>query len=398
MEPFNHFNSIIAIHRIIVSSRSTRPPPAPYIMSTRIAALEKFINCSTDGGIGIGASSIGGGRATAAAALDNNIAASVEAPTIDVASEEFACAPTDGDLTSDKASSAPPRKKQRICVFPGCTKSVKAQGHCQAHGAIIKRCKAPGCASQAQGSHKGYCKRHWRDVFAPEKKRKNASTKKKTKKEEAKTTCEPIGSSVFDHIIPASFAWKADGISGRKSLNKEDGGVGDGKRGIPKRKGAENQTELIPILQHFVENEYQEAGWHRLDEHLARGISPPKSLSVQFEPWENQLALMEMALIAGTDTKHLTHQQVTKIISHAWGREKGNLKLLIGKHCSRRGDVNRKKRFDAGTGKSAKKRTLDSTLQDVPVHQLLGDSRGALKMSAATSVGDSAREGTSAEV
>ncbi|KAL7437128.1 hypothetical protein ACHAXH_008057 [Discostella pseudostelligera] len=352
-------------------------------MSTRIAALEKFINCSTE--VGIGASSLGGDLATAGVAVDNNFAASLE---------DLASAPTHGDLTSDKASSTPPRKKQRICVFPGCTKSVKAQGHCQAHGAIIKRCKAPGCDSQAQGSHKGYCKRHWREVFAPEKKRKNDSTKKKTKKEEAKTTCEPIGSCVFDHIIPASFAWKADGSSGRKSLNKEslDGGVGDGKRGMPKRRGAENQTELIPILQHFVENEYQEAGWHRLDEHLARGISPPKSLSVQFEPWENQLALMEMALIAGTDTKHLTHQQVTKIISHAWGREKGNLKLMISKHCSRRGDVNRKKRFDAGTGKSAKKRTLDSTLQEAPVHQLLGDSSGALNMSAATSADKSAKE------
>ena len=46
-------------------------------------------------------------------------------------------------------------KKKRICKFPGCTKTVKAQGHCQRHGAKTKRCKVPDCTSQAQGSHDG---------------------------------------------------------------------------------------------------------------------------------------------------------------------------------------------------------------------------------------------------
>ena len=49
----------------------------------------------------------------------------------------------------------PVAKKKRICKFPGCTKTVKAQGHCQRHGAKTKRCKVPDCTSQAQGSHEG---------------------------------------------------------------------------------------------------------------------------------------------------------------------------------------------------------------------------------------------------
>ena len=49
----------------------------------------------------------------------------------------------------------PVAKKKRICKFPGCTKTVKAQGHCQRHGAKTKRCKVPDCTSQAQGSHDG---------------------------------------------------------------------------------------------------------------------------------------------------------------------------------------------------------------------------------------------------
>lgn len=53
-------------------------------------------------------------------------------------------------------------KKKRICRAPGCTKVIKSQGHCQRHGAIAKRCKVDGCDKQAQGTHDGMCKRHWK--------------------------------------------------------------------------------------------------------------------------------------------------------------------------------------------------------------------------------------------
>jgi hypothetical protein len=41
-------------------------------------------------------------------------------------------------------------KKRRLCRYPGCTKVIKSQGHCQRHGARAKRCKVEGCDKQAQ--------------------------------------------------------------------------------------------------------------------------------------------------------------------------------------------------------------------------------------------------------
>ena len=117
---------------------------------------------------------------------------------------------------------------------------------------------------------------------------------------------------------------------------------------LPKKAGGEDQNELIPLLQHLVDGESLDPGWHRTQERLSRGIRPAKSLSVQLESWEKQLAVLEMALIAGTDTKHLTQQKVTKVLAHAWGREKGFHKIMLEHHCSRRGDLARKKRADAG--------------------------------------------------
>jgi hypothetical protein len=45
--------------------------------------------------------------------------------------------------------------RKRFCLFPGCLKAVKSQGHCQSHGAVAKRCKITGCPRQAQGKHDG---------------------------------------------------------------------------------------------------------------------------------------------------------------------------------------------------------------------------------------------------
>lgn len=53
-------------------------------------------------------------------------------------------------------------KLKRMCRFPGCTKVIKSQGHCQRHGARAKRCRVEGCEKQAQGTHDGMCKRHWK--------------------------------------------------------------------------------------------------------------------------------------------------------------------------------------------------------------------------------------------
>jgi hypothetical protein len=35
-------------------------------------------------------------------------------------------------------------KSKRLCRFPGCTRVIKSQGHCQRHGAKAKRCRIEG--------------------------------------------------------------------------------------------------------------------------------------------------------------------------------------------------------------------------------------------------------------
>lgn len=65
-------------------------------------------------------------------------------------------------VDSATAGEAATPKKRRLCRYPGCTKVIKSQGHCQRHGAKAKRCKVEGCEKQAQGTHDGMCKRHWK--------------------------------------------------------------------------------------------------------------------------------------------------------------------------------------------------------------------------------------------
>ena len=46
-----------------------------------------------------------------------------------------ATAPTHRRTNSDS------NRKKRLCRYPGCTRVIKSQGHCQRHGAKAKRCK-----------------------------------------------------------------------------------------------------------------------------------------------------------------------------------------------------------------------------------------------------------------
>lgn len=83
--------------------------------------------------------------------------------------EEDADADVDGgnDNDNDNDNSATPKKK-RLCRYPNCTRVIKSQGHCQRHGAKAKRCKVQGCDKQAQGTHDGMCKRHWKTIHFPQ--------------------------------------------------------------------------------------------------------------------------------------------------------------------------------------------------------------------------------------
>lgn len=86
---------------------------------------------------------------------------------------------------------------------------IKSHGHCQKHGAKPKRCKVPGCGAQRQSGYDDMCKRHWRYLAAPPEMRRVLP-----KTFEEKRMVEPQGKSVYDDILPASFAWKG-GLGGR---------------------------------------------------------------------------------------------------------------------------------------------------------------------------------------
>eukprot|EP00569_Conticribra_weissflogii_P006280 CAMPEP_0171343922 /NCGR_PEP_ID=MMETSP0878-20121228/18284_1 /TAXON_ID=67004 /ORGANISM="Thalassiosira weissflogii, Strain CCMP1336" /LENGTH=521 /DNA_ID=CAMNT_0011846979 /DNA_START=21 /DNA_END=1586 /DNA_ORIENTATION=- len=268
--------------------------------------------------------------------------------------------PQVGTNGKKKESSAPKKYKRRICRFPDCTRTVKSQGHCQKHGAKAKRCKFPDCNSQAQGSHNGYCKRHWREFEAPESERRPA--KKKTVEEPV--TCDPVGFSVYDEILPLSFAWKTTikPVRVKREISAESEPVSsafenpeDEALRLQHNRGHQfnhysRGSELIPIAQHLADNAHLEPGWHRKNERLARGLCPPKSISSQLDTWEKQLAILEISLITGTfnDVGKNGIFRHHRNLAHAWGREKGFHKIILEQLCDRRGDLERKKRSDTG--------------------------------------------------
>mmetsp|Transcript_5976 Transcript_5976/g.8694 ORF Transcript_5976/g.8694 Transcript_5976/m.8694 type:complete len:780 (+) Transcript_5976:48-2387(+) len=197
-------------------------------------------------------------------------------------------------------------KKRRQCRFPGCEKTIKSQGHCQRHGAIAKRCKVDGCEKQAQGTHGGMCKRHWKEKNVP-----------KPPPREEDLPIEPKGESVYDKIIPASIAWKVT----KKRIEEK---------------------ELMPFVKHLRDGKDLPSAWHRNQERASRGIRPVSSTSLQLEVWERQLVLLEIMLITGTMWSS------NKDLAHAWGREKGFHNIIMNQVCNRRGELERKRRSDTG--------------------------------------------------
>mmetsp|Transcript_31545 Transcript_31545/g.46036 ORF Transcript_31545/g.46036 Transcript_31545/m.46036 type:complete len:600 (-) Transcript_31545:285-2084(-) len=249
--------------------------------------------------------------AAAAAAVAAAAALNIHTGPPGVASP-LVCAPaTVTQPINPLAAPTPTRKTpRRQCRFPGCTKTIKSQGHCQKHGARAKRCKVEGCQKQAQGTHDGMCKRHWKAIHGPPPERPQEN--------EEPPPPAPTGTSVYDTIIPASIAWKAT------------------KKRIDDR-------EVMPLVAHLRDGGAdREPGWHRAAERLSRGLHPAKAISVQFEPWERQLVMFEIMLISGTMWN--SHRD----LAHAWGREKGFHNVLVSQVCERRGEMERKKRSDTG--------------------------------------------------
>jgi hypothetical protein len=219
---------------------------------------------------------------------------------------------------------------RRLCRFPGCIKVIKSQGHCQRHGAKAKRCRIDGCDKQAQGTHDGMCKRHWKACHFPE-----AANKAKDKTgAEKEQPPQPEGTSVYDSILPQSIAYKPTHAAATASRPKKD--ADDDDISIP------DGVVLMPLVAYLASGADQEPGWHRNAERRARGLFPVTTTAAQLEPWERQLALVEIMLLSG-GTPFVRFRD----LAHAWGRDKGFHHVLANHVFERRGEVERKRRKDA---------------------------------------------------
>lgn len=231
----------------------------------------------------------------------------------DTNNDEMVCtSSTWGGTKTEFIKRLPPpcvmRNQKRQCRFPGCVRTIKSQGHCQSHGALVKRCKVKDCEKQAQGTHEGMCKRHWKEAHnIPE-----------LKRAKAKKSLIPEGDSIYDAIVPASLAWKG-------TQKKVEG------------------KEMMPLVSYLKSNAHLEVGWHRAKERKSRGLPETSTTSSQLDTWERQLVLLEIALLAGT-LGHRCYQD----LAHAWGRETGFHNVLCHQVCERRGEIVRKKRSDTG--------------------------------------------------
>ena len=234
------------------------------------------------------------------------------------------------------AASLGGNKRKRLCRHPNCQRVIKSQGHCQRHGAKAKRCKVHGCDKQAQGTHDGMCKRHWKAIHFPD-----------TPKAESQPP-QPEGESVYDTVLPQSIAYRPSlmttagkggaGLplpplppppsSSSTSLPSSPthnvahmaaGGIPLGSPSSPSsqplRKGHASTvngntftttttnmyvdpldpppppegTGVMPLVAFLRNGIKKESGWHRNEERRARGLYPVTSLSSQLEPWERQL-------------------------------------------------------------------------------------------------------------
>ena len=220
------------------------------------------------------------------------------------------------------------------------------------------------------------CKRHWRAVHFPDQVAAKAEAARKKELEEQPSP--PYGESVYDNVLPASIAYRPSFASHQLSLEKANENSTSNLNSNPNpnlnSNPNENSTTAVPVATQASENPtdhpsspiddaaaasmvsamplvnflrdgalYKEIGWHRQVERRARGIPQCASLSMQLEPWEKQLALVEILLLSG-GTPHANFFD----LAHAWGREKGFHQVVASSVCTRRGEIQRKKRSDAG--------------------------------------------------
>ena len=316
-----------------------------------------------------------------------------------------------------------PTRNKRKCRFPGCPRTIKSQGHCQKHGAIVKKCKIPDCKKQAQGRHEGMCKRHWNakmnesnpssangangnsenDMNTTEQQDEQQQHPGQEGAQQQQKQQQSRGASIYDNIIPQSIAWRQGSSQNNNSDSKnshknncsfeKEGECGRDANGATKHSNAshhgggknavkpsssttfpsssstslsspsssKNQMPLVEFLRSGLD---MEPGWHRKQERMLRNPNKPlRSISEQLQPEEKQLILFETMLLSGTiySSSNSSQQRVNKDLAHAWGREKGFHNLLVSQMCERRGDLSRKRRSDVGKSLSDKEKATFRT-------------------------------------
>ena len=212
---------------------------------------------------------------------------------------------TSPSLESDE-SAKKLKHKRRYCRHEGCTSIVKSQGLCQRHGAKPRMCKVDRCTKQAQGNFDGMCKSHFKMC-----KRTATPLPPPPPAHIAQDPPPPVGTSVYDRIIPDSVAWKPNS-------------------GVP-----------MPLVKHLHDGFHdpnQPPAWHRNDERRARGLWPVSNPAMQLEGWERELVWMEILLLTGNPDASFRH------LARGWGRDKGFHTVLASFVCARHGNADRKKR------------------------------------------------------
>lgn len=128
------------------------------------------------------------------------------------------------------------RQRRRSCRFPGCDRVIKSQGHCQRHGARAKRCRFPGgCDKQAQGTHDGLCKRHWRAImYCPEQEEEDDD-------DEEEDSDEPEN--------PNNDEEERHGIGNTTTLRQQQGGAAIGATFHPKSAPQKRRRRRHPVPQ-----------------------------------------------------------------------------------------------------------------------------------------------------
>ena len=252
--------------------------------------------------------------------------------------------------TTSTSTSTNTTTRKRLCRFPGCERVIKSQGHCQRHGARAKRCRHPsGCDKQAQGTHEGMCKRHWRMVQTQNQPVEDVIPPHSNKIRLAAPP-PPSGTSVYEFIIPNSMAYRPTPQQIYSAHHHHHQVIFDTTTGVgtnqknnaataadallqpppssltdaifepmvppqydPHHQNHNNSTTtaaaisgmttnnhnvkgqpqqlVMPLVHYLAMNMHLPNGWHRIHERRTRGVYPITSITTQLEGWERQLVM-----------------------------------------------------------------------------------------------------------